>query len=126
MFFWTPPHFWALSLYAHSDYARAGVPMLPVTAGALSTRRHVGLYTVVLVLVSLLPWVLGQAGLTYAVAAGVLGGGFLISSVRVLWDRQDDEGRSLTGDKPARQTFRYSLAYLFILFLALAIDHLVA
>ena len=126
VFFWTPPHFWALSLYAHSDYARAGVPMLPVTSGALTTRRHVALYTVILVLVSLLPWAMGEAGLVYAATAGVLGAGFLISALWLLWDKQDDQGRSLTGDKPARQTFRYSLAYLFILFLALAVDHLVA
>lgn len=125
VFFWTPPHFWALSLYAHADYARAGVPMLPVVAGARNTRWQVVIYTVVLVLLSLAPWALGYTGPIYGASAALLGAGFLVSAVRTLCDAQDTEGRSLTKDAPARQTFRYSLAYLFILFLALAVDHLV-
>ena len=125
VFFWTPPHFWALSLYAHGDYARAGVPMLPVVSGARATRWHVLAYTVVLVAVSLLPWALGYAGLVYGAAASVLGAGFLLGAVRVMTERQDAEGRSRVGDVAARQTFRFSLAYLFVLFLALAVDHLV-
>ena len=125
VFFWTPPHFWALSLYAHADYARAGVPMLPVVAGARATRHQVMLYTVILTAVSLLPWAMGYSGPIYGVSAAVLGLGFLVSAIRVLYDAQDPEGRSLTSDAPARQTFRYSLAYLFVLFLALGVDHLV-
>lgn len=125
VFLWTPPHFWALSLYAHSDYARAGVPMLPVVAGARATRQQVMLYTVLLAGASLSPWALGLAGPVYGISAATLGAGFVVSAWRVLRDRQDDEGRSLTNDAPARQTFRYSLAYLFILFLALGIDHMV-
>lgn len=125
VFLWTPPHFWALSLYAHSDYARAGVPMLPVVAGARATRRQVMLYTVLLAFASLLPWLIGYAGAIYGVAAILLGTGFLTSSWRVLQDLQDTAGRSLTKDGPARRTFRYSLGYLFILFLALALDHLI-
>ena len=126
VFFWTPPHFWALSLYAHADYARAGVPMLPVVAGPRATRVHVVAYTVILLLVSVAPWLLGYTGPIYGITATLLGLGFLISAIRLYLDKQDSTGRSLTNDKPARQTFRYSLAYLFILFLAFAIDSLVS
>jgi heme o synthase len=125
IFFWTPPHFWALSLYASGDYARAGVPMLPVVRGARETRRQVMLYTLLLVGFSMLPWVLGLAGAVYGVAALVLGAGFVAMSWRVLRDRQDGEGRSLTRDAPARATFRYSLLYLAVLFLAVAVDRFV-
>lgn len=125
VFFWTPPHFWALSLYACKDYQRAGVPMLPVVAGAKATRRQIVLYTVLLVPLSLLPWALGHAGAIYGVTAAVLGAGFLIAAWRVLRDRQDENGVSLTRDAPARAAFRYSLAYLAVLFLAVAIDHAV-
>ena len=125
VFFWTPPHFWALSLYAHADYARAGVPMLPVVAGARTTRWHVLVYTIVLVAVSMSPWVLGYAGPIYGIAVVVLGAGFLAGAVRIMLERQDAEGRSLVNDVAARQTFKFSLAYLFVLFLALGVDHLV-
>jgi protoheme IX farnesyltransferase len=125
IFFWTPPHFWALSLYASGDYARAGVPMLPVVAGARATRRQVVFYTVVLVATSLLPWALGYTGPVYAAAAVALGAGFLYAAMRVLRDQQDAAGRSLTKDAPARFAFKYSLLYLFLLFLALAVDHAV-
>jgi len=123
VFFWTPPHFWALSLYASEDYERAGVPMLPVIAGARATRRQVMLYTVALVAVSLLPWTLGDAGPVYGVSALGLGVWFLIASARVLWDKQDAAGVSLTKDAPARWAFRVSLVYLFALFTMLAVDH---
>ncbi len=123
VFLWTPPHFWALALYAHADYARAGVPMLPVVSGARTTRRQVLVYTVLLALVSLSPWAFGYAGPVYGVSAALLGVGFVVSAVRVVRDAQDGEGRSLTKDAPAKQTFRYSLAYLFVLFMALAVDH---
>jgi len=125
VFFWTPPHFWALSLWAHADYQRAGVPMLPVVAGARETRRQVLLYTIVLVGVTLLPWGLELAGTLYGVAALVLGLGFLACSWRVLNDRQDGAGVSLTNDMPARAAFKYSILYLFVLFTALAADHFV-
>lgn len=120
---WTPPHFWALSLYSHDDYKRVGVPMLPVVAGAKSTRWHIAGYTVLLVATSLLPWALGYTGVAYGVAAAVLGGVFLWYAGTVLLDRQDAAGRSLTRDKPARSTFRYSLLYLFLLFTAYGLDH---
>ncbi len=123
IFFWTPPHFWALSLYASEDYERAGVPMLPVVAGARETRRQVMAYTVVLVVVSLLPWAFGYAGPIYGVSAAGLGVWFLIASWYVLRDKQDAAGVSLTRDAPARWAFRVSLVYLFALFTMLALDH---
>ncbi len=125
VFFWTPPHFWALSLYACKDYARAGVPMLPVTHGAAHTRRQIMLYTVLLVGVSLLPVALRLTGWIYAVVAVASGLGFLACSWRVLRDRQDGSGVSLTDDKPARLTFRFSLIYLAALFLAVIFDRLI-
>ena len=123
VFFWTPPHFWALSLYASADYERAGVPMLPVIAGARETRRQVMIYTVLLAAVSLLPWVLGYAGPVYGVSAVGLGVWFLLASWGVVRDRQDADGVSLTGDKPAKWAFRVSLVYLFALFGAVAADY---
>ena len=123
VFFWTPPHFWALSLFAHADYARAGVPMLPVVAGARHTRWQVLLYTVLLVPLTLLPWALGLAGTIYGISAAVLGLGFLVCAIRVVTDRQDASGISQTRDAPARATFKYSILYLFVLFAAVAVDH---
>ncbi len=125
IFIWTPPHFWSLALFANDDYRRAGVPMLPVVAGGKETRRQIVLYTLVLVPLTLAPWLLGFSGLVYAVAATVLGVGFLVSVWRVAMDRQDETGVSLTNDTPARAAFKYSIAYLFILFAALAIDQFV-
>ncbi len=125
IFLWTPPHFWALALWANADYRRAGVPMLPVVAGARATRRQIVIYTVLLVACSLLPWVLGLAGPVYGLSAVVLGAWFLVSAWRVLCDRQDASGVSLTRDAPAKACFRTSLIYLFVLFAALAVDRLV-
>ena len=125
IFFWTPPHFWALALYRAGDYATAGVPMLPVVAGAKETRRQIVIYTLLLVPLSLTPWLLGFSGPVYAAAASVLGCGFLIGVWRVAADRQDAVGVSLTNYAPARAAFKFSIAYLFILFAALAIDHYV-
>jgi protoheme IX farnesyltransferase len=124
IFFWTPPHFWSLSLWAHGQYARAGVPMLPVVAGARATRWHILLYTLLLAPLGVLPWALGLAGPAYGIAAAVLGGGFVFAAWRVLRDRQDAAGRSLTNDAPARAAFRFSLIYLAVLFAALAADRL--
>ena len=125
VFLWTPPHFWSLALYACKDYGRAGIPMLPVVVGARSTRRPILLYTVVLVACSLLPWALGYAGGVYGLTAAVLGAGFLLSALLVWRDKQDATGVSETGDAPARAAFRFSLAYLAILFTAVAVDHFV-
>ena len=104
-FLWTPPHFWSLALYACKDYERAGVPMLPVTAGARVTRWNILVYTLILAPVAVLPWVLGYAGTVYGVAAVVLNAGFIFSAVRVLLDKQDAAGVSLTNDAPARAGF---------------------
>ena len=125
IFFWTPPHFWALSLWAHDDYARAGVPMLPVTAGARETRRQVVIYTVLLVPLTLAPWLVGFSSPAYAAVAAALGAMFLRHALAVLHDAQDEAGRSLTKDAPAKACFRFSLTYLFTLFAALAADRLV-
>ncbi|NKE43682.1 protoheme IX farnesyltransferase [Roseomonas frigidaquae] len=125
VFAWTPPHFWALSLWAHGDYARAGVPMLPVVKGARETRKQILIYTVVLAVAGLAPWFVGFAGLPYAAVAVALGGGFLYHAIRTWREEQDETGRSLVQDAAARRTFAYSLMYLFILFGALAIDRLV-
>jgi protoheme IX farnesyltransferase len=125
IFVWTPPHFWSLALFANDDYRRAKVPMLPVVAGGRETRRQIVIYTLILVPLTLTPWLLGFSGLVYAIAASVLGAGFLVSVWRVAMDRQDATGVSLTNDAPARAAFKFSIAYLFILFAALAIDHFV-
>ena len=125
VFLWTPPHFWALSLYACQDYGRAGVPMLPVVAGAAETRRQIFGYTLALSGVAVLPWVLGYTGALYGISAGVLSIGFVAFSWRVLRDPQDAAGVSLGGDKPARLAFRYSLAYLAAIFVAVAADKMV-
>jgi protoheme IX farnesyltransferase len=125
VFFWTPPHFWSLSLWAHDDYQRAGVPMLPVVAGARETRRQILLYTLLLVPLSLMPWGFGYAGPVYGGAAVLLGAGFIWKAIGVLRDRQDATGVSLTRDAPARSAFKFSIYYLFVLFGALAVDRLV-
>jgi protoheme IX farnesyltransferase len=125
VFAWTPPHFWALSLWAHGDYARAGVPMLPVVEGARETRKQILIYTVVLAIASLSPWLVGFAGPAYAAVAAALGGGFLYHAIRTWREEQDETGRSLVQDVAARRTFAFSLMYLFVLFGALAIDRLV-
>jgi protoheme IX farnesyltransferase len=125
IFLWTPPHFWSLALWANADYARVGVPMLPVVAGARATRRQIVLYTLLLVAASLLPWAVGFSGPVYGLSALALGIGFLASVWRVLRDRQDATGVSLTNDAPAKAAFKYSILYLFVLFGALAVDRLV-
>ena len=125
IFIWTPPHFWSLALWANDDYRRAGVPMLPVVAGARTTRRQIVLYTLALVPLTLVPWWLSFSGPIYGLTALVLGLGFLISVGRVATDRQDATGVSLTNDAPARAAFKFSILYLFVLFGALAVDRLV-
>ena len=124
VFVWTPPHFWSLALFANADYRRAGVPMLPVVAGARETRRQIVLYTLLLVPLSLAPWLIGFSGRVYGLAAIVLGFGLLIGVWRVATDRQDASGVSQTNDAPARAAFKYSILYLFALFAALAVDRL--
>jgi protoheme IX farnesyltransferase len=114
IFAWTPPHFWALALYRTEDYARAGVPMLPVTHGKPYTRLQVLLYTLILFAVSLLPFAIGMSGIAYLAAAVVLGSVFVACALRLYF---------AYSDRLARQTFRYSIAYLAAIFTALLIDH---
>jgi protoheme IX farnesyltransferase len=126
IFFWTPPHFWALSLFAHADYARAGVPMLPVVAGARETRKQILLYTALLVPLTLAPVAMGFAGWLYGAAAALLGANFLRHAVAVLAEPQDAAGASRVKDAAAKACFRFSITYLFALFGALAAEHLLA
>jgi protoheme IX farnesyltransferase len=116
IFLWTPPHFWALALYRSQDYARAGVPMLPVIAGAAATKRQIVLYSVALVASRFLPQILGALGWFYGVSALVLGAVFIVMAIAVA--RSDS-------DKPAKQLFGYSILYLFILFGLMPIDRLI-
>jgi heme o synthase len=113
IFTWTPPHFWALALDRSQDYARVGVPMLPVVAGADKTRQHILAYTLALLPISLLPWWLGVAGRLYALAALALGAGFVQLALKLRRDRSN---------RTAMRTFRYSIVYLFGVFLALVLD----
>ncbi|MCX8133339.1 MAG: heme o synthase [Roseococcus sp.] len=124
IFLWTPPHFWALSLFAHGDYQRAGVPMLPVVAGARETRRQVVIYTWLLVPLTLAPLLIGFSGWLYGAAALLLGANFL-RHAHALWrERQDSAGVSLENDQAARRCFKFSISYLFLLFGALVADRL--
>ena len=111
---WTPPHFWALALYRTEEYAKAGLPMLPVTHGQKFTRLHVLLYTLIMFAASLLPFVIRMNGWLYLASALVLGGIFIGYAVRIYRDYSDDL---------ARRTFRYSIVYLSLLFAALLADH---
>jgi len=113
IFLWTPPHFWALALYRAGDYAKAGVPMLPVVAGKAETRKWMLVYTLLLFPVTLAPTVLGIAGLVYGVAAVALGGAFVFLALRVL---------SQATDESARRMFGFSVLYLFLLFALLIVD----
>ena len=123
VFFWTPPHFWALALFVRSDYARVGIPMMPVVAGEASTRRQILAYAVFLAGLSLAPWAIGEAGRLYGVAALVLGIGFVALSLQVGLRRTAVAGDAM---KPERRLFAYSIAYLFALFAALVADRLLA
>jgi protoheme IX farnesyltransferase len=114
IFFWTPPHFWALSLYRANEFAAAGVPMLPVVAGPRETRRQILIYTLVLWPAAAAPWLLGIAGDLYAALAFLLSAGFTGLAIR-LW--RDETDRS------ARQMFGFSLVYLFLIFSLLLVDH---
>jgi protoheme IX farnesyltransferase len=114
IFAWTPPHFWALALYRKREYAKAGIPMLPVTHGDRYTRLHVLLYTLILLAVSMLPFATRMSGVLYLAAAVALGGLFTWYAFRIYVDYTD---------RLAHQTFRYSILYLSLLFAALLADH---
>jgi heme o synthase len=113
IFFWTPPHFWALSLYRADDYARAGIPMLPVVRGERETRRQILLYTLLLAPLGVAPWLIGFAGPIYGVVATVTGAVMLALAVRLVSDRSD---------RTAKHLFAFSILYLFLLFAFLLID----
>jgi protoheme IX farnesyltransferase len=117
IFFWTPPHFWALALFRCEDYARAGVPMLPVTAGPDATRLQILLYTIVLVAVAFAPWPLGYFDAVYGVASLALGGGMLMLAANVYCRREGREASRAT-----RRLFAFSIVYLFALFATLLIE----
>jgi heme o synthase len=116
IFLWTPPHFWALALNRTDDYARAGVPMLPVVAGRAATTRQILIYSGLLALASELPWMLGFAGTLYGAIAAICGALFLLLAAQL--------NRSTGADRrPAQRLFLFSVFYLFALFAALLIDH---
>jgi protoheme IX farnesyltransferase len=115
IFFWTPPHFWALALYRTQDYARAGVPMMPVVAGEVSTRWQVLLYTLVLVPLGIAPWALGFAGPVYGTVASVTGAIMLGLAVQVLRERSPAE-------RASRNMFAFSILYLFLLYAVLLVE----
>jgi len=114
IFAWTPPHFWSLALYRAEEYARVGLPMLPVTHGRKFTQLHVLLYTLILAAASVMPFVYGMSGWLYLAAAVALGALFIAYAVRIYVDYSD---------ALARRTFRYSIVYLAALFAALLVDH---
>ncbi len=114
IFFWTPPHFWALALFANEDYKRANVPMLPVVSGAAHTKKQMLVYTLILLPLGLVPTLIGMAGWLYGAIALTLGLFFVFTAVRVM---QDETLKS------ARLMFGFSIFYLFALFLALMMDH---
>ena len=114
IFFWTPPHFWALALYRAGDYAKAGVPMLPVVAGARETKKQILLYTIVLWPVAVAPALIGMASWVYGGAALALSAVFTLLALKIMRDESD---------RSAKQTFHFSLLYLFLLFALLVADH---
>jgi protoheme IX farnesyltransferase len=121
IFMWTPPHFWALSLYACKDYANAGIPMLPVVSGERTTKNHIMLYTLAMVPVTLLPWYFSFAGLIYGATAVILGGIFIWLSYVLLTDKKSvDEDNA-----NAKKVFFFSIFYLFALFAVLGIENLI-
>jgi protoheme IX farnesyltransferase len=115
IFFWTPPHFWALALYRSSDYGRAGVPMLPNVAGEVSARWQILLYTLILVPIGIAPWPLGYAGPIYAVVSMATGAVMLLLAVQIVRERAPEE-------RACRNMFAFSILYLFLLFAVLLVE----
>jgi protoheme IX farnesyltransferase len=115
IFFWTPPHFWALALYRQQDFRRAGVPMLPVVAGEMNTRWQILLYTLILVPLGVAPWLLGYAGPLYAGVSIITGAVMLLLAVQVLRERAPAE-------RASRNLFAFSILYLFLLFAVLLVE----
>ena len=122
IFLWTPPHFWALSLFVRSDYAAANVPMLPVVAGIRNTRTQILIYSVILVIAAIAPFALGLTGLIYGLTAAVLNTIFVVLAAAVFANKSED----VSGMKPERRLFAFSILYLFGLFAAVVVDRWVA
>jgi protoheme IX farnesyltransferase len=116
IFVWTPPHFWALAIHRREEYAKVDIPMLPVTHGVNFTRLQVLLYTILLVVVTVMPYITGMSGPLYLVGALTLGGGFLYHAIQLMRD---------ASGKQAMKTFGYSITYLMVLFAFLLVDHYV-
>ena len=114
IFAWTPPHFWALAVHRKDEYAQAEIPMLPVTHGEQYTKLHILLYTIILVLVTLLPYITGMLGWLYLLGAAVLGLGFLYWSLALMFSKKPSVGMD---------TFKYSIVYLMALFVIMLLDH---
>ncbi|MGE3297212.1 MAG: heme o synthase [Porticoccaceae bacterium] len=114
IFAWTPPHFWALALHRKDEYARADIPMLPVTHGERYTKLHILLYTILMIVVTVLPYLTGMSGWLYLLGALVLGGGFLYWALRLYWGADATLGMT---------TFKYSIVYLLALFAIMLADH---
>jgi protoheme IX farnesyltransferase len=121
IFLWTPPHFWALSLFVKSDYAKAGVPMLPVVSGLKVTRGQILLYTFPMVAVAVAPWQLGLTGPLYGISAIVLSLPFIALAAQISLSTETDPAAM----KPERRLFAYSILYLFALFGMLVADRMV-
>lgn len=118
VFLWTPPHFWSLALFVRTDYAAAGVPMLPVVAGEIATRRQIGLYTIPMAASAVLPWALGLTGPLYGLVS-VGGTGVFAAMAWIVSTRRAAEGDTM---KPEKRLFGYSILYLFVIFGALVAD----
>src|SRR5690606_36088944 len=114
IFIWTPPHFWALAIHRREEYAKAEIPMLPVTHGDRYTRLHILLYTIIMVVVTVLPFVTGMSGWLYLLGALVLGAGFLYWAIVLMIGKNPDAGMD---------TFKYSIVYLMALFIVMLADH---
>ncbi len=116
IFVWTPPHFWALAIYRKEEYAKESIPMLPVTHGVIFTKLQIVLYTIILFIVSLLPYVVLMSGLIYLYSALILSSMFLYFSVKLYYSSDDED---------AMKTFQFSIYYIFLIFLALLVDHFI-
>ncbi len=122
IFMWTPPHFWALSLFQRDDYAKAGIPMLPVVAGERETRKHILFYSLVLAPLTVAPFALGMAGVLYGAVSSALSAIF-VALAWLVWHARDSEDGSY---REARRLFAFSILFLFLIFLAFLGDHAVA
>ena len=116
IFVWTPPHFWALAIYRKEEYAKESIPMLPVTHGVMFTKLQIVLYTIILFIVSLLPYVVLMSGIIYLISALALSSVFLYYSINLYFSDSDEDAMS---------TFQFSIYYIFLIFLALLIDHFI-